>query len=105
MQEIYEQILQTQKEILGKMNKLEEKIGIIENKLDRIDIKFTNIANEVMTVQNDVNILKNEAKLIAAWQDAKKRNNMSGPETWYELTKSLHQYFAEQVNQHNQSIN
>lgn len=88
---IIEQIQQTQLIILRKLTALETKI-------DSLNDRFTLIVDDVF-------YLKNEAKLIAAWQNAKKRNNMKESETWYELTKCMNEYFADQLSHQNNMIN
>lgn len=90
--------------VLEGQNIIKEKLTFLDSQISLLNNKIDNLTHIIVDVNDDVNLLKGEAKLIAAWQDAKKRNNMNQPETWCELTKALHQYFADQLNHSDNAV-
>lgn len=90
MTDINKTITTALQKLSGKIDNLQKGQKEILSNIDSLDARFTHIVNDVM-------FLKTQADIISRWRKAKDGENLSSTETWYELTKNLNEYFAEEM--------
>jgi hypothetical protein len=83
------------------VNRLHKELVDLSRGQKRILEQVSALDEKVRLIVDDIDYLHNEAKIIATWHNAKGKNSLNSTQAWYDLTKNLHEYFAEELKYQN----